>query len=135
VAQREENAPDPERVEREARGRWSEVIAAAFLIAHGYRILARRERTPYGEIDLIARRGRRIAFIEVKYRRTRDAAYAALTPQQAQRVARAADHWISKRPVYAEYEQTFDAVLVLPRAWPQLVRDAYQPVGTSGRHY
>ena len=126
-------APDPDRVKREGRGRLSEHAAAAYLVLHGYRILERRHRTPYGEIDIIARRGRRIAFVEVKYRRTREEAEAAFRPEQAQRVARAAGHWISRYPAYAEYEQGFDAVFVMPWSRPLLVPDAYQPVGTSGR--
>ena len=126
-------APDPQRVAREGRGRWAEHVAAAFLMVRGHRILARRHRTPYGEIDIIAWRGRRIAFSEVKHRQTLEDAEAALRAKQARRVAQAAAHWISKRPGYAEYEQGFDAVFVLPRRWPVLVRDAYQPVGTSGR--
>ena len=128
-----QRTPDPDRVKREGRGRLSEHVAAAYLMLHGYRILARRHRTPFGEIDIIARRGRRMAFVEVKYRRTRAEAEAALKPQQADRVARAAGHWISRYPAYAEYEHGFDAVFVLPWARPILVADAYQPVGTSGR--
>ena len=123
---------DPERVARESRGRFAEHIAALLLVLHGHRILGRRHRTPYGEIDIIARRGKRIAFVEVKHRRSRAEAEAALRARQARRVADAAAHWIKQRPGYAEYEQGFDAVFVLPRAWPILVRDAYQPVGTSG---
>ena len=127
--------PDPDRVARENRGRWAEHAAVVLLMLHGHRILARRHRTPYGEIDIIARRGQRIVFVEVKHRQTRADAEAALRPQQARRVAQAAAHWISKRPNYADYAQGFDAVLVLPWSWPILVRDAYQPVGTSGRMY
>lgn len=127
------DAPEPQRVARESRGRLSEHVAAAFLVLRGYRVLARRLRTPYGEIDLIARRGRRIAFVEVKYRRTREAAEAALRPKQAKRVARAAAYWISRYPAYEDFEQGFDAVLVMPWAWPVLMPDAYQPVGTSGK--
>ena len=103
-----------------------------FLLLHGYRILARRHRTPFGEIDLIARRGQRLAFVEVKHRRTLEAGMAALTARQAQRVVRAADHWISRRPALIEHERGFDVVIVLPWAWPVLVADAYQPVGTNG---
>ena len=125
--------PDPERVAREGRGRWAELIAATFLMLRGYRILARRHRTPYGEIDIIARRGTRIAFVEVKYRQSRAEAEAALRPKQARRVAQAAAYWIGQKPSYTDFEQGFDAVFVLPRKWPILVRDAYQPVGTSGR--
>ena len=130
---RDGSAPDPERVAREGRGRWAEFVAAAYLMLHGYRILARRHRTPYGEIDIIARRGKRIAFVEVKHRQSRAQAEAALRSKQARRVAQAAAHWIAQRPAFAEHDRGFDAVFILPRAWPVLVRDAYQPVGTSGR--
>ena len=63
--------PSPDRIARYRRGRLSEWLAAAALLAKGYRILGRRVRTPYGEIDLIAVRGRRLAFVEVKRRATR----------------------------------------------------------------
>ena len=125
--------PDAERVRREGRGRLAEYVAAAFLMLHGYRVLQRRAKTPHGEIDIIARRGRRITFVEVKYRRTRQAAEDALTFKQAQRVAKAAEHWISKRLAYEDYQRGFDAILVLPWRWPILIPDAYEPLATSGR--
>src|SRR5262245_23358717 len=56
----------PERIARYRRGRLSEWLAAAVLLGKGYRLLGRRIRTPFGEIDLIALRGRRLAFVEVK---------------------------------------------------------------------
>ena len=124
---------DLSRVARESRGRFSERVAAMFLVAHGYRVLARRLKTPYGEIDIVAKRGRRIVFVEVKYRLTMAAAQDALRRQQARRVARAAAHWMKRYPAYGDFEQGFDAVLVVPWRWPVLVRDAYQPIGTSGR--
>jgi putative endonuclease len=125
-------APDPRRVAREREGRWAEHAAAAALILRGYRILARRHRTPYGELDLIARRGRRIAFVEVKYRRTREAAGAALEAIQSRRIYDAAEHWLSRYPALADYEQGFDVMLVMPWRWPVLLRDALQPVGYGG---
>jgi putative endonuclease len=115
---------DPERLVRYQRGRLSEWIAAALLIAKGYRILARRVRTPYGEIDLIAVRGSRLAFVEVKRRRTRPDAEAALTPRQAVRMARAAQFWISRHAGYADHQQGFDAVLVVPGRLPKHLSDA-----------
>ena len=122
-------APDPRRVARERGGRWAEHAAAVFLTLHGYRIVGRRHRTPYGELDLIARRGHRIAFVEVKYRRTRADGEAALTPHQVRRMHKAAAHWIAQRPAFADHEQGFDAIIVLPWSWPVLLRDACQPVG------
>jgi Uncharacterised protein family UPF0102 len=77
-----------DRIGRYRRGRVSEWFAAAALLARGYRILGRRVRTPYGEIDLIAVRGRRLAFVEVKRRASRLEAEAAITPRQAGRIAR-----------------------------------------------
>ncbi len=121
--------PDPRRVAREREGRWAEHVAAVFILLQGYRIVGRRHRTPYGELDLIARRGQRIAFIEVKYRRTRENGEAALTPQQMRRMHKAAGHWIAQRPAFADHEQGFDAIIVLPWSRPILLRDACKPVG------
>lgn len=110
--------PSPERLARYRRGRLSEWVAAAALLGRGYRILARRIRTPYGEIDLIGVRGRRLAFVEVKHRATRLEAEAALTPRQAGRIARAAEFWVSRHPGYRDHEQGLDAVFVLPWRLP-----------------
>ncbi len=118
-----------ERKRRYLRGHVSELIAAAALMVRGYRILGRRVRTPLGEIDLIARRGRRIAFIEVKRRTSIEEAEAALAPRQARRLQRAAEHWLARRPSYAELDRGFDAVLVLPWKLPVHLVDALQPLG------
>jgi putative endonuclease len=108
-----------DRLQRYRRGKLSELVAAAALIGKGYRILARRCRTPHGEIDLIAKRGRRLAFVEVKRRATRLDCEAALTPRQARRVSRAAEFWISRNPRFRDHEQSMDAVFVSPGGWPR----------------
>jgi putative endonuclease len=115
-----------ERLERYRRGRLSELVAAALLLAKGYRILDRRCRTPYGEIDLIAVRGKRIAFVEVKRRATRLEAEAALTPHQARRIVRAAEHWASRHPRYRDHDRGLDAVLVVPLRLPAHLPDVLQ---------
>ena len=117
---------NPERIGRYRRGRVSEWLAAAVLLAKGYRILGRRVRTPYGEIDLIAVRGLRLAFVEVKRRATRLEGEAAITPRQAGRIARAAEFWVSRRPVYRDHEQGLDVVLVTPGRLPVHVPEALQ---------
>ena len=117
---------DPERLARNRRGRISEWLAAAALLAKGYRILARRERTPYGEIDLIAVRGRRLAFVEVKRRSTRGEAEAAITSRQSGRIARAAEFWVNRRPAFREHEQGLDVILVMPRRMPVHLPNALQ---------
>ena len=115
-----------DRLARLRRGNIAELIAAGLLMAKGYRILARRCRTPYGEIDLIAVRGKRIAFIEVKRRATRVEAEAALTQHQARRTARAAENWVSRNPRYRDHDRGLDAVLVVPRRLPAHLPDALQ---------
>jgi putative endonuclease len=116
----------PERVARYRRGRVSEWMAAAALMAKGYRMLARRCRTPYGEIDLVAVRGRRLAFVEVKRRATLLDAEAAITPRQAGRIARAADFWVSRNRRYADHDRGLDVVFVVPGRFPRHVPDALQ---------
>ena len=120
------NAGKAERLGRYRRGRLSELVAAALLLAKGYRILGRRCRTPYGEIDIIAVRARRLAFVEVKRRATRAEAEAALTPYQARRIVRAADHWVSRHPRYRDHDRGLDAILVIPRRLPTHLPDALQ---------
>lgn len=113
-----------ERRRRLDRGRWAELAALMLLAAKGYRIIARRHVTPHGEIDIIAVRRDRIAFVEVKRRATRENAEAALTPAQGDRIARAADHWLSRHPAYVQREVGLDAVLVTARGWPQHIPNA-----------
>jgi putative endonuclease len=116
-----------ERLARYRRGRFSELVAAAALMAKGYRILGRRVRTPYGEIDLIAVRGRRLAFVEVKRRATRAEAEAATSPRQAARMGRAAEHWVGTHVRYRDHDRGMDLVLVLPARLPVHLPDALQP--------
>lgn len=121
------NEPNPDRVARYRRGQWAERLVTAVLMLKGYRILARRLRTPFGEIDIIARRGKRLAFVEVKQRATREAVEASITPRQQERIARAAAYWVSKRPLYQEHEQGLDLVFVTPWTWPQHIQNAFAP--------
>jgi putative endonuclease len=113
-----------ERIGRYRRGRFSELVAAAALVAKGYRIVGRRVRTPFGEIDLIAVRGQRIAFVEVKRRATRLEAEAAIVPRQAMRIARAAEFWISRNARYRDHDRGLDAMLVMPGRLPVHLPDA-----------
>ena len=115
-----------ERRKRLRRGFGAERLAAFLLMAKGYRILARRHRTPYGEVDLIAARGRRLAFVEVKRRLTVTDAEASLTPHQAGRIARAADYWLGRNPRFQDHEVGLDAVLVVPWSWPSHLLNALE---------
>jgi putative endonuclease len=115
----------PERVAAFRTGLSAESRAAAYLIAKGYRILAKRFRTPYGEIDLVARRRNLIAFVEVKARARLDDAAWAVTPRQQQRIINAAQAWLMTHPEHAEFEMRFDAMLIAPRSLPRHLLAAF----------
>ncbi|MCW8836227.1 MAG: YraN family protein [Rhodospirillales bacterium] len=104
----------------------SELIAAWFLRFKGYRILARGFRTPVGEVDLIARRGRVLVFVEVKARRDVAAAAAAITRGQQQRIARAAGAFIGLHPELAGLDQRYDAIFLIRRKRPVHIEDAWR---------
>ncbi|WP_257167584.1 YraN family protein [Bradyrhizobium sp. SRS-191] len=109
----------PEHVAAFRTGLSAEARAAALLIAKGYRILAKRFRTPHGEIDIIARKRGLVAFVEVKARASLDEAAYAVTPRQQQRIIDAAQAWLMAHPDHAELELRFDAILVAPRSLPR----------------
>jgi putative endonuclease len=121
------NAKCRAKVAAERMGRIAEHIAAFSLMARGYRILDRRRRTAAGEIDLVAVRGRRLAFIEVKQRAAFEAAACAITARQAARLHRAANLWVSARPYYRDHDRGFDSVLLVSWARLRYRRDALQP--------
>jgi putative endonuclease len=99
--------------------------AAVFLMAKGYRILARRYRTSYGEIDIVARRRNLLAFVEVKARASLDEAAYAVTPRQQARIIDAAQAWLMAHPEHAEFELRFDALLIAPRRLPRHLLAAF----------
>lgn len=98
-----------------ALGLFAENIAAWRLRLCGWRVLERRFKTPVGEIDIIARRGRVLAFVEVKRRETEGDALAAVSPQNAARVRRAAEWWLKARPGLADKcDIRFDVLALTP---------------------
>ena len=111
----------------ERRGRTGEALAALFLRLKGYRILASRVRTPVGEIDLVAEKAGIIAFVEVKARREAALALEAVSPRAWQRIARAAEYWMARRPHYADHGWRYDLIAIAPRRLPIHLRDAWRP--------
>src|ERR1700744_5433998 len=109
----------PERVAAFRTGLSAESRAAAYPLARGYRILARRFRTPHGEIDIVAKRRNLVAFVEVKARASLDEAANAVTPRQQQPIIEAAQAWLVAHPEHAELELRFDAMLMAPRRLPR----------------
>lgn len=125
----EKSMPRPERVAAFRTGLSAESRAAAWLIAKGFRILARRWRSPAGEIDIIARRRHLLIFVEVKARATLDDAAYSVTPQQRQRITAAADIWLSQHDVGAITDIRLDAVLIAPGKLPQHIPAAFDADG------
>ena len=115
----------PERVAAFRTGLSAEARAAAWLMAKGYRILARRFRSPYGEIDLVARRRNLLAFVEVKARASLDEAAYAVTPRQQRRIIDAAQAWLMTHPEHADFDLRFDVVLIAPRHLPRHLLAAF----------
>jgi len=108
------------------RGRRAEALAAWWLRLKGYRIVARDFRVPVGEIDLIARRGRVLAIVEVKTRDSLAAAGEAVAPRQRRRIARAAAAFLQRRLDLASLDLRFDVVLLAPRHLPRHLADAWR---------
>jgi putative endonuclease len=115
----------PARVAAFRTGVSAESRAAAFLMAKGYRILEKRFRTRYGEIDIIARRRNLVAFIEVKARASLDEAAYAVTARQQVRIVAAAQAWLVAHPEHANFDLRFDAVLIAPRRLPRHLLAAF----------
>jgi len=116
---------------REARakayrsGLFAETIVALLLRLKGHRIVAQRYKTPVGEIDLVALKGKRLAFIEVKRRKTAEDAAWTLPTRQRRRIVRAAQYWLAGHPDFAGHDIAFDVVLAAPWTWPRYIANAF----------
>ncbi len=104
----------------------AETLAALFLRLKGYSILARGYRIREGEIDIVARRGRTIAFVEVKARPSLDDAAIAITPEKRRRISRASRRWIVSNGWAANYVLRGDAIFVAPGKLPRHVEAAVE---------
>ena len=109
-----------------ARGLDAENTAAALFEAQGFVILARRVRTPRGEIDLVARRGELLVFIEVKARTSLRSAAESILPRQRRRIAGAAEIFLADHPECASLDMRLDVVLVAPGAAPLHLPGAFE---------
>lgn len=121
------------RIAAETRGRRSEAFAALWLQLKGYRVLARRVRLPVGEIDLIARRGNLVAFVEVKARKTRLEGETAVPRASWQRISRAAESWMASRAALAKLDWRFDLIVIVPGRLPVHLHDRWRPDFASSR--
>jgi len=117
--------PQPERVAAFRVGLSAESRAALMLLAKGFRIAARRWKTPFGEIDIVARRGRVLIFVEVKARANIDGAAFSLTERQKHRIVAAAHAWLARHPNDGACDIRFDVMLVAPRHLPRHIPAAF----------
>ena len=113
------------RQEAEKRGRGAETIACWYLRLHGWRILARRARVPGGEVDIVAKRGRTLAFVEVKARADADSAGFSLDEWRLRRVAVAAERLMS-RYMDGVDDVRIDAIFIVPFRWPKHLPNVWQ---------
>jgi putative endonuclease len=117
----------PDRQRREQRGRRAENLAAFWLQLKGYRILDRRAKTPHGELDLVALRGRMLVFVEVKARADYRRAVESITPQMQRRIERAAQLWAGRHKRYNGHLWRYDVVAICPASLPRHLREAWRP--------
>lgn len=111
------------RAEREQRGRRGEKLAAWYLRLKGWRVLDRRVRTPRGEIDLVARRGRVVAFIEVKWRERAADLGDAIDAYRLRRVV-AATEAVAHRYARSGEDIRIDVILLAPGRFPHHIANA-----------
>jgi putative endonuclease len=109
-----------------AYGVKAETVATLWLRARLYTILDRNYRIKGGEIDIVARRGRTVVFIEVKARGDLDDAAIAITPQKRRRVSRAANRWVATHPWAMGYALRADAIFMAPGRLPRHVENAFE---------
>ena len=103
----------------------AESRAAALLIAKGFRIVARRWKSPVGEIDIVARRRSLLIFVEVKARQDLDDAAWSVTDRQRGRIVAAAEAWLARYPDERIRDIRFDAMLVAPGRIPRHITAAF----------
>jgi putative endonuclease len=113
------------REDSERRGRLAETLALWSLRLKGYRLLARRYKSPQGEVDLIMRKGNVTVFIEVKARENENLALEAVTERQARRISAAARYWMARDRKASLGICRFDIVTVRPYHWPRHIENAF----------
>lgn len=115
----------------ERRGRIAEVLCLARLWLTGWRVRAHRlmgkRGSGLGEIDIVAVRGRMVAFIEVKARRSESEALESIGAVQQARIQNAAQAYLARYPDLNDYNVRFDAMIVSGGGWPRRIPDAWRP--------
>ena len=106
-------------------GRLGETIATLYLRLKLYSIIKKRFKSPVGEIDLIAKKGKSLIFIEVKARKSQTNLEQALEAVNKRRISRAGAYFISHNPKYCDYDLRFDVIFITPNALPYHLLGAF----------
>jgi putative endonuclease len=134
-ARRSTTQPSPSKPKSSARiaaegfGHRGEALAALYLRAKLYRIVAKRVKTPVGEIDLVAERFGTTAFVEVKTRGRAETEEEALGAVNQHRIVRAAEFYISRHPHLAATPLRFDIIFLARGRWPRHIVNAFDATG------
>ena len=118
--------PSPKRTEAFRFGLSAESRAALLLTAKGFRVLARRWRSPVGEIDIVARRRRLTVFVEVNACAVLADAAESVLPRQRRRIVGGAEAWLAAHLEHKGYDFRFDAILVTPGTLPEHIQSAFE---------
>ena len=110
------------------KGKYAEWLCAIVLFFKGYRILKWRYKTPVGEVDLVAQRGKSLVFIEVKARPNHGAGVEAVTQKAKKRITRAGEHFLMKHPRYINFSIRFDVMVVSGISVPYHVINAWSSI-------
>ncbi|MGG7519728.1 YraN family protein [Allorhizobium undicola] len=116
---------DRRRRKAEKRGRMAEWLAVAFLLMRGYRILALRHKTRFGEVDIIARKGDLVALVEVKARASEQLALDAVSHESQRRIRAAGDAWLSRQKQAHLLSIRCDIIAVMPWRLPRHFENAF----------
>jgi len=103
----------------------AEALAAWYLRCKFYRIIARRAKTPLGEIDLIVQRAGTIVFVEVKARASAAREGETLEAVNQRRISHAAQYWLARHRARADTDLRFDVIFLAPWRWPRHVINAF----------
>jgi len=110
----------------ERAGRRGETLAALYLMLTGWRIVARRVKSARGEVDIVARRGGTLCFVEVKWRANRRDRDDAISTYRLRRVAACVEAMASRHARPGD-SLRIDVVLLAPGCWPRRIVNAWQP--------
>ena len=105
------------------RGYFGEFVATLLLLCKGYRILEHRYKWNGGEIDIIAKRGNKISFVEVKTRKSEEKCQIAITPQQLNKIRKTSQLFLKRNPKYLNCDLSYDVILVADWSLPKHIEN------------